>query len=302
MTDEQNAATKPEGDVWKQWLLHRRNPTDDSRARNEEHFRQVRDKVLDNSGVEEGDTLLDVGTGTGLVSFGALERVGPTGSVIFSDISQDCLDHCHSLAEELGMLDRSRFLRASMESLSEVGDASVDVVTTRSVIIYTTLKQQAFQEFYRVLKPGGRLSMFEPINSFSIGKSEGKFRGYDVPEIRDLCDRVQQVLIEHQPLQGSPLLDFDERDLIRFADDAGFTYVKLEMEATVARGIQGDWDMFYHSAPNPLALSLQEAAERALTSEERDRFVSVLKKAVQTQQLRFQQAIAYLVAVKPISK
>jgi SAM-dependent methyltransferase len=296
MTGEKEAA--PEGDVWKQWLLHRRNPSDEAKARADEHFRQVRDKVLDNADPQEGETLLDVGTGTGLISFGALERVGSSGSVIFSDISQDCLDHCQSLAEKLGLLDRSRFLQASMEDLSGVGDASVDVVTTRSVVIYTTLKQRAFDEFFRVLKPGGRLSMFEPINSFSIGKSEGKFRGYDVPEIRDLCERVQNVLTEHQPLQGSPLLDFDERDLIRFADNAGFSLVKLELQATVARGMQADWDMFYHSAPNPLALSLQEAAERALTLEERERFVSVLKEAMGTQRLRFQQALAYLVAVK----
>jgi ubiquinone/menaquinone biosynthesis C-methylase UbiE len=45
-------------------------------------------------------------------------------------------------------------------------DASVDAVTTRSVLIYVAQKQQVIHEFCRVLKPGGRLSLFEPINRF----------------------------------------------------------------------------------------------------------------------------------------
>ena len=47
----------------------------------------VREKVLENAGLREAETLLDVGTGDGLIAFGALERVGRGGKVIFSDIS-----------------------------------------------------------------------------------------------------------------------------------------------------------------------------------------------------------------------
>ena len=45
-----------------------------------------------------------------------------------------------------------------------MADGSVDVVTTRSVLIYVKDKAAALREFYRVLKPGGRVSLFEPIN------------------------------------------------------------------------------------------------------------------------------------------
>jgi arsenite methyltransferase len=45
--------------------------------------------------------VLDVGCGDGLIAFGALDRVGEEGQVIFSDISQDLLDHCRSLAESV---------------------------------------------------------------------------------------------------------------------------------------------------------------------------------------------------------
>jgi len=45
---------------------------------------------------------------------------------------------------------------------------SVDAVTARSVLIYVQDKMQAFREFHRVLKPGGRLSIFEPIPALHI--------------------------------------------------------------------------------------------------------------------------------------
>src|SRR6185369_16853513 len=125
-----------------------------------------RDKVLSHANLQEGEILLDVGCGDGFIAFGALEKVN-TSRVIFSDISQDLLDHAQFMAREMNVLDRCRFVNTSADDLSVIEDASVDVVTTRSVLIYVSAKQQAFQEFYRVVKPGGRLSIFEPINSFA---------------------------------------------------------------------------------------------------------------------------------------
>jgi arsenite methyltransferase len=294
MSNEQS-----DGDVWKRWLLHRRDVTDEQRALAGEHFKAIRDKVLDKGGVTEGSVVLDVGTGTGLIAFGAIERVGPGGRVIFSDISADCLDHCRSLADDLGMIDRATFIEARIEDLAGIPDASVDVVTTRSVLIYTTEKQRAFAELYRVLKPEGRLSMFEPINRFGFAQRRKGFRGYDVEPVADLAERVRAAIEEHQPVKGSPMLDFDERDLLEMAFDAGFKHVELELNAAMARGVRGgQWESFYRSAPNPLALSLEEAVERALNEEERERFVAHLRDAVEHQEMVVRQATAFLVAVK----
>ncbi len=66
----------------------------------------IRDTVLDKAQLRPDDTLLDVGAGDGLIAFGALERLGPLGHVIFSDISQDMLDHCRVTATAEGLLDR----------------------------------------------------------------------------------------------------------------------------------------------------------------------------------------------------
>jgi len=127
----------------------------------------VRDQVLDNADLSDGEILLDVGAEDGLIAFGAVELVGADGRVIFGDVSQYLLDHSRALAEDMGVLDRCEFLLAPADDLSALEERSVDAVTTRSVLIYVEDKRRAFEEFYRVLKPGGRLSVFEPISSFT---------------------------------------------------------------------------------------------------------------------------------------
>ena len=131
-------------DRWHRWLLDGRYGGDAAYRERTlvELLYPVRDKVLDRARLQPGETLLDVGAGDGLVAFGALERLGPAGHVIFADISQDLLDHCRSAAAAEGRLERCRFLLTSADSLTDVADASVDVVTTRSVLIYVQDKRR----------------------------------------------------------------------------------------------------------------------------------------------------------------
>ena len=137
-------------DCWSEWLLHRRFGGDaEAQRRAMEHLRGIRDRVLDQAEVAEGDTLLDVGCGDGLIAFGALER--GVRRAIFSDISEHLLEESRRLAGDVGARDRCRFVRAPADDVSPIQDESVDVVTTRSVLIYVADKRRAFDEFHRVL-------------------------------------------------------------------------------------------------------------------------------------------------------
>src|SRR5215207_6819684 len=115
-------------DRWAEWLLQRRHGGDPEEVRRTiDRIEKVRDRVLGNADVSAGETVLDVGTGDGLIAFGALERVGETGRVVFSDVSQDLLDHARELAVRLDVLNRCRFAHAPAEDLAPIPDASVDV-------------------------------------------------------------------------------------------------------------------------------------------------------------------------------
>ena len=290
-------------DQWTQWLLHRRHGGDpEALTACAAGLASVRDQVLHNARIADGETVLDVGAGDGLIAFGALERVGTHGTVIFSDISQDLLDHCQALAQELGVHDRCQFLRAPAEDLTALDDASVDVVTTRSVLIYVTAKQQAFNEFYRVLKPGGRLSIYEPINRFGCPEPSKTFWGYDVTPISDLADKVQAVYHRHQPPQTNPMLDFDERDLLTFAEQAGFGEIHLELTVEIGPGSlftpSHRWEVAVRTAPNPLAPTLEEAMREGLTPAEVERFAAYLRPLVEQGKGTRRSAGARLWAVK----
>ena len=289
-------------DRWAEWVL-RRNPAQDlEHSSGSEFLRSLRDRVLDGAAVGEGDILLDVGCGDGLISFGALQRVGHRGRVIFSDISQNLLDHCRALAEEARVTDRCSFLQTPADDLSGIEDASVDVVTTRSVLIYVEDKRRSFEEFHRVLKPGGRLSIFEPINRFAHPEPPHHFLGYDVTPVEDLARKLHAVYERIQP-PDDPMLDFDERDLFSLTESAGFEEVRLDYRAETYSGNYTGledltWEKFLRSARNPKIPTPGEAMQEALTPEETERFAAHLRPLVESARRKGREAVAYLRAVK----
>ena len=257
----------------------------------------VRDTVLDKAKLRPGDTVLDVGAGDGLIAFGALERLGPSGQVIFSDISQDLLDHCRAAAAAEGLLDRCRFVLASADSLTDMADASVDVVTTRSVLIYVKDKAAALREFYRVLRPGGRISVFEPINV--LMHDPDRLSGCDITPVKPLAAKVKALYESIQPPGDDPMLDFDERDLVRYAELAGFAAIDLELRVTVKnRRRPVPWELALRMSGNPLVPSLGEALERTLSPQEISEFTAHLKPLVESGTGRERHALAYLAAAR----
>lgn len=285
-------------DKWAQWLLHKRHGGDSEMQKTQlTVLEQVRDKVLQNAKIVEGDIVLDVGTGDGLIAFGALDRISKRDKVIFSDISQDLLDHCRSLAEELGVVDRCQFLKASADNLAGCDDVSIDVVTVRSVLIYVETKQSAFKEFYRVLKPGGRLSIFEPINRFGYNPAN-IFRGYDVAPIIGIVGKISTIYSGLQPLTTDPMLDFDERDLFNMAEKVGFREIHLELHADMTSIPAVKWETMLRMSGNPRIPTLEEAMKQALTDEEIEMFTNHLRSQVETGQGTGKSAKAYLWGLK----
>jgi SAM-dependent methyltransferase len=290
-------------DRWAEWILHRRFGGDrEQRRLMLEYLSPVREAVLDHARLAPGETLLDVGTGDGLIAFGAIERVGDKGTVIFSDISQDLLDHSRTLAEQMGVLRRCSFVRAPAEDLTPIESESVDVVTTRSVLIFVEDKQRALDECYRVLRPGGRISLFEPINRyFGLSAPDhllGTYWGYDVSPVVETARKVRNVFEQAQPPGSCTMLDFDERDLLVFAERAGFTEISLDLKVSIQALEKQSWSGFMSTAPNPLAPTFGEAIAGALDATEAARFEEHLRPLVETGKGTRRSAVAHMWAEK----
>jgi ubiquinone/menaquinone biosynthesis C-methylase UbiE len=291
-----------EPDRWAQWLFAGRDAGDPrQRAVVLEHLVPVRDRVLDQAEPLEGATVLDVGCGDGLIGLAALDRVGPRGTVVFTDISDALLEHCRRAVGELGLLERARFAHARAEDLAAIADGSVDVATTRSVLMYVEDKPAAFAALHRVLRPGGRLSAFEPINTLMFPEPPDRFWGYDVRAVAELADGVKAAFAELADPAAAVIRDFDDRDLVSFAEEAGFERIHLECHVDVEPGsdlrVVG-LDALLDSAPNPLAPSLRDALATALGPSERETFLAHLERAVAEQRPLRRSAVAYLRAEK----
>jgi arsenite methyltransferase len=283
-------------DCWADWIRSRRTGGDaEFEAKMLEELAVVRDRVLDRSDLRPGDTLLDVGCGNGLIGFGALER--GAAQVVFADVSKPLLDDCRELASTAGLLERCRFVESPAEQL-DVADASVDVVTTRSVLIYVKKKERAFREFHRVLRPRGRISLFEPINRFGMEERSSTW-GFELDE--EAVALMQKLIAYGRRIQPAddPMFDFDERDLITLAETAGFFPIELDYRAEIGPIKPRGWESCQHSSPNPKVPTLAEAMSEVFTPDERERLVAALRPAVEEGRGVWRMGHAYLSAVKP---
>jgi ubiquinone/menaquinone biosynthesis C-methylase UbiE len=288
-------------DRWHRWLTDVRHGGDAAGRERllAEFLYPVREQVLDKARLRPGDILLDVGTGDGLIAFGALDRLGASGRVIFSDVSQDLLDHCRAAAAAEGTLERCSFVRCSADALTGIADASADVVTTRSVLIYVKDKAAALREFYRVLRPGGRISLFEPVNRLMSRQQTGHLMGYDIRPVAALAAKLAAFYESIQPRETDPMGDFDERDLVRHAEAAGFPEIGLELQVSVKSARQPcAWDVFLRMSGNPLVPPFGEVLDRVLTAGEAAKFSDYLRPLVESGTGQERMALAYLTAAR----
>ena len=292
-------------DRWARWVLDRGHggQPDDERA-DMAYLVPIRNRLLSGADLRPGETILDVGAGDGLIALAAADLVGPSGTVIFSDVSQALLEQARSIAERRGLAGRASFVRASAEDLGPIPDASVDVVTTRSVLIYVHDKPRAFREFHRVLRHGGRVSIFEPVNRY-FEDSADDFWGFDARPVEDLVGKLYAGDGSGHPDEAAddPMMNFGERDLFDAAVDAGFEEVRVEL---VVERVPGswveNWDALLKTAPNPNAPTVGETIDAALTPEEAQRFEAHLKPLVDSGRGVRRSAFAYLRAKAQASK
>jgi SAM-dependent methyltransferase len=108
--------------------------------------------------LDEGERVLDIGSGGGIDTILAARRVGPSGHVFGLDVVEQMCDRARGHAVEAGVEGWTEFLLGEMEDIP-LPDRSVDVVISNGVLNLSARKSRALAEIYRVLGPGGRISL-----------------------------------------------------------------------------------------------------------------------------------------------
>lgn len=167
--------------------------------------------------LEEGEVVLDLGSGGGVDCFIAANRVGKTGRAIGVDMTTEMISRARANAEKGGYANVD-FRLGEIEHLP-VADSSVDVVISNCVINLSPDKAQVFKEVYRVLKPGGRVMVS------------------DIVLLKELPEDIKQSVVAYTGCVAGASL---KKDYLAEIENAGFKDVDIVSETSLGRGELAD--------------------------------------------------------------
>lgn len=254
----------------------------------------VKDAVLENAEIKSNDTVIDIGTGTGLLAFGALERIGEGGKVIFSDKFEDCLTECKNLLRALDVGKNYDFLQSGCEEI-DLKNESVDKALMRSVLVHILDKQNAIDEIYRILKPGGIFSAFEPV----IRSNTRYYELLSASELTDYED-FKKAESEFMSSEDDPLTNFDENSLALNIEAAGFKDANIDVQVTESKYTvnEGAVESWFLSPPSPGTKAMKERFLVYFQEPKVNRFIEEVKANLTNKEITVKSNVVLIKAIK----
>ena len=175
------------------------------------------ERMLDLAGITTGSNVLDVAAGAGGQSVAAGRRVGPTGTVLATDLSPAILDHAQRAATMAGLTNLTT-KELDGEALRELPAEIFDAAISRVGLIYFPNRQEALSGILHALRQGGRFATV----TYSTAATNGFF-SLPVSIIRDRAK-----LPPPAAGQPGPFSRADPAVLERDLTQAGFHDVVVE--------------------------------------------------------------------------
>jgi len=281
---------------WSEWLKSSRFSYM-SEEQKEQTFRWlslVKDKIIDRSNLKPDDTLLDIGTGTGLLAFGAYDFLRQHGKVIASDYVEDCIQECKKIIDSIEPQNKMEFLLSNASNI-DLPENSVDVTVMRSVMVHILEKQPVLDECYRVLKPGGRISIFEPIINSNTRNSE-LINPDNCPDFEKYKE-VESIIMT---MPNDSLMNFDEKTLQDNFVKAGFKKIKVDLctEKSVYKATAAMIDPWFNTPPNPGGMTLKQRFLNYFSEEEIEKYIAVIKADLDEKMITVKSNSVYISAEK----
>jgi arsenite methyltransferase len=188
---------------------------------------------LDLAALQPGETVLDLGSGSGTDIFCAAAQVGETGRVVGVDMTDAQLEKAARLRESFPQVE---LVESRIEALP-FADASFDAVISNGVINLSLLKGKVFAEAARVLRPGGRLAISDIVTGRALKERTRRNVELWAACIAGAIPRSSYVeAIEAQGMQVKEIRRNDYRFISERALDACGTYEVESVSLLATRG------------------------------------------------------------------